>query len=224
MTNQIDTLTNGHLRVNDGVKEIPNNFSCNEAITCDMNEVQSIGSNFLFCNKVLTSIDLPNVTSIGSDFLCYNKVLTLIKTKSHTLNVVKKDNITFVVKSTKSKGDITIHNGFILNSIKNDELNKRDGYLVVQGDFSAHGGNLKEALSDLQDKVKGHELSTEPINKDTIIDIDRYHYATGACREGIRNWMQQTGTPEGLTAKELLPILEKYNAYNLHNFKKLLTF
>ena len=268
MTAPIYTLTNGHLRFNDDVTIVPDCFSCNEAVSCDMNNVQSIGHRFLyrnesltsidlkqvksigdyflffnesltsidlkqvrsighrflFYNGVLTSIDLKQVQSIGNYFLYFNEVLTSIETTSGKLRILKADNQTFVVESTKTKGEVTVHRGFILNSIQNNILNKKDCYLAIQGEYSAHGDTLKQAFSDLEAKINFEKLSKEPIKADTLITIDRYHAATGSCKTGIRNWMEVNGVKEGLKASELLPILERKQAYGLEIFKKLITF
>lgn len=116
-----------------------------------------------------------------------------------------------------------MYKGYILNRIDDDILNKKDGYLVVQGEFSAHGEDLKGALLDLQHKINLDNLAKEPIYNDTIITIERYHALTGACVTGIKNWMEQTNTSEGLRVDELLPILEKHNAYGVERFKQLIT-
>ena len=48
---------------------------------------------------------------------------------------------------------------------------------------------------------------------------------TGACELGVKNWIEQNEIKKDkIKAKDLLPILEKTNAYGLSNFKKLLTF
>jgi hypothetical protein len=150
--------------------------------------------------------------------------LTSFKTKSYNFKVIRKDNLTFVIESHKSKNGIDIYKGFILNSIENDVLDKKDSYLAVHGEYSAHGSTLKGALSDLDTKINFEKLSKEPIEKDTIITIERYHCATGSCKAGIKNWMEQNNVKEGLKAVDLLPILEKYQAYGLERFKKLITW
>lgn len=64
----------------------------------------------------------------------------------------------------------------------------------------------------------------EPIKEDTILTIQYYRLLTGACEFGVKEWMSSNNINEGITAKELLPILEKTNAYGLSKFKQLITF
>lgn len=57
-----------------------------------------------------------------------------------------------------------------------------------------------------------------------MFSIQYYRLLTGACEFGVREWMKDNKIDEGITAKELLPILERTNAYGLDKFKKLITF
>jgi hypothetical protein len=107
--------------------------------------------------------------------------------------------------------------------------------LVVKGNYSAHGETLKKANEDVQFKIVAEKLKKEPIKPDTEFTVKYYRLLTGACDMGCRNWMQQHNIPfdviEGntvekkpITAKELLPLLEKSNAYGIDRFKSLITF
>lgn len=74
-------------------------------------------------------------------------------------------------------------------------------------------------------KIVGETLKKEPIGKDTIITLNHYRIITGACELGCKAWMKENGIKkEKIKAKQLLPILEKTNAYGLQTFKKLITF
>ena len=67
--------------INSNVKSIGNDFLYyNKVLTSlELPNVESIGDCFLYYNKVLTSLELPNVKSIGDRFLYYNKVLTSLE-------------------------------------------------------------------------------------------------------------------------------------------------
>ena len=102
---------------------------------------------------------------------------------------------------------------------------QKEFYLVTNGETHAHGETLKKAKEDFQFKIISEKLKNEPIKKDTIIDIRYYRLITGACELGVKNWMEQNKmTEESYKAAELLPILEKTNAYGLDRFKKLVAF
>jgi len=96
-------------------------------------------------------------------------------------------------------------------------------YLITNGKFNAHGETLKQAKEDLKYKIIQETLKNEPITLETEITIQHYRAITGACESGVRSWMQQNGiTTEKIKASELLPILQKTNAYGLSQFTKLL--
>ena len=100
-----------------------------------------------------------------------------------------------------------------------------ESYLVTDGADWAHGETLKKAKEDLHFKAIAEKLKKDPIEKDTIITMQYYRIVTGACEQGCKSWMQKNEIKEEqIEAKDLLPILEKTNAYGLSNFKKLLTF
>jgi hypothetical protein len=98
-------------------------------------------------------------------------------------------------------------------------------FLAKQGSKYAHGKTIEKAVEDLRFKIVAEKLKKEPINKDTIITRNHYRVITGACEFGVNEWMKKNNvTKEEITAEELIPILEKTNAYGLERFKKLTTF
>ena len=83
----------------------------------------------------------------------------------------------------------------------------------------------KKAIQDLEFKIVSEKLKKEPINADTMIDINHYRILTGACEFGVKSWIEEHGmTEESYRAGEILPILEKTNAYGLESFKELINF
>jgi len=106
------------------------------------------------------------------------------------------------------------------------KINKhRNFYIVNKDNFYAHGEDLKTAFEDLEFKIVSETLKNEPINKDTMITTKHYRLITGACELGVKQWLESVGiTQSEIRADELLPILEKSNAYGLQKFKSLITF
>jgi hypothetical protein len=111
----------------------------------------------------------------------------------------------------------------------------KEWYLVTNGEFNAHGDTIKSAQSDLNFKMMAEKLKSEPIAPDTELTVMYYRTLTGACDVGCREWMQSNQIPytieagktveiNPMTAKELLPILEKTKPYGFEKFKELLTF
>ncbi len=114
---------------------------------------------------------------------------------------------------------------YLLYSAK--RVNKEEYFFIAgKGEFYAHSEDLKGAIADVQFKAMAEKLKKEPINPDTVITVNHYRLLTGACEFGVRSWMKENGLEDKkeITAKELLPILKKSNAYGFERFKQLITF
>jgi hypothetical protein len=104
--------------------------------------------------------------------------------------------------------------------------------MVTDGAFThAHGDTLKEAKESFNFKIESERIKSDPITLETIVKIQHYRIVTGACEFGVKNWIEQNIPQEkraailknGIKAKDLLPMLEKTDAYGLSRFKALLT-
>jgi hypothetical protein len=157
------------------------------------------------------------------------------KFNNKTFDVVQNDGILFYVESEKNSKGIRIKSGFLKIKIENNLVVGEKGFLVEKECFSAHGEDLKSAISDLQFKIVAERLKSEPIYEDTELTVMHYRTITGACDIGCRDFMEKNGisfkiengrTVEEKTikAKDLIPMLEKHNAYGLEKFKSLLSF
>jgi hypothetical protein len=116
------------------------------------------------------------------------------------------------------------------------KINRNEYFFIAKKDgFTAHGQTIEGAIEDLKFKVIAEKLKKDPINKDTEITVMYYRTLTGSCDFGCRDFMQRHNIPfkvEGdktieiapMKAIDLLPLLEKSNAYGVERFKKLITF
>ncbi len=122
------------------------------------------------------------------------------------------------------------------------KIGKPDTFFIVgSNNRYAHGLDLKKAYSDLEFKIISEKLKSQPINADTELDIKHYRLITGACDMGCRSFLESNnlpfkviddetvfvdkqGNPSKIKAKDLLPLLEKNNAYGLSKFKQMVTF
>ena len=131
----------------------------------------------------------------------------------------------FVIESTKTSKGIKINRGYILRKLDNGKLVKEKCYVSEKGGFYAHGETVKKSISDLQFKIVSEKLKNEPINADTMISINHYRLITGACELGVKSWQKSNNMiKDSYRADELLPILEKTNAYGQDKFKELINF
>jgi hypothetical protein len=116
------------------------------------------------------------------------------------------------------------------------KVNKDEYFFIANlENYYAHGKDLTDAFKDLEFKIIAEKLKNDPINKDTVFTVKYYRTLTGACDLGVRSWMESNKSPYDVVDKDtvektpmkavdLLPILEKTNAYGVERFKKLITF
>jgi len=129
----------------------------------------------------------------------------------------KIDGVFCEILNEKKKDDYTIYSA--------KKVNRDDNFFIAKkGDFYAHGDTVKKAIEDVEFKVISEKLKNEPIKKDTILTIQYYRLLTGACEMGVKDWMDKNKVKEGIRADELLPLLEKTQAYGLSKFKQLVSW
>lgn len=168
-------------------------------------------------------LDAPNLTTVG-DSLSIHSDAKLDAPFLKDLKWKSIDGYLFVIESTKVKGDTTIYKGYNIKNVKDNVITKEECYVAEQGVYYAHGKTIKKAVEDVNFKTISEKLKKEPINKDTVIDMNYYRLITGACEMGVQSFIKGNGLKESYKASELLPILEQSNAYGLSKFKELLTF
>lgn len=148
-----------------------------------------------------------------------NNIATIAKKK---YDIVHKDGIAFYVVSSKTTKEIKVYSGFFEPKIENKKLVWKDSFLAVKGNFSAHGETLKKAVDDLQFKITAEKLKKEPIYMETVMTDNYYRLTTGACEIGVKRWKENNNIKvESMTVKELLPLLQKTNAYGYEKLKSL---
>ena len=190
---------------------------------------------FLGNDEISGYLDLRSLTSIPEGFNPTVGGSLYLKHTSKLINnytprlldwqngkYIYADGIFYEVVSKKG-------NLYTLKRIGKEEIS----YMVTDGKcLFAHGETPEEAKQDLRYKKMANRLKNEPINPDTIITMQYYRIVTGACKLGIKTWIE-SNIPEGkkekvmakgLPAKELLPMLEKSGAYRFERFKGLIKF
>ena len=166
----------------------------------------------------------PNLTKSGCVYVHQGATFKTRLLKN--LNYISVDNSLFVIESSKTTKGIKFYSGFIVLRITDGKLVKESCFVASKEGFTAHGETLKKAISDLQYKIVAEKLKHDPITKDTMITIEYYHIVTGSCDSGIKSWARNNGLSElhEIKASELLPILEKSDAYGLSKFRNLINF
>ena len=197
-----------------------------------LKKVKTFGSDCLSYNHALTSVTLPAATTFGSYCLRSNQALTSVTLRKQKFNTINVDGYCFVPTTIKTTKGIKIMEGFNITSMKNKVVQKESCFVAQKDGFSAHGETAKKAITDLLFKVNSDKLKKEPITPDTMVTIDHYRLITGSCEFGCKSWIEANIPAKnrakvienGIKAKDILPILEKTNAYGFQQFKKLVTF
>ena len=190
------------------------------------NDVIEVADNCFNEMPSLKKIILLKVKKIGNDCFSSNQAMTEVSINKYKFNNIKcVDDSLFIIASKRTSQGIQIYSGYNFLSMEDKKIKKQNCFVAEKDKYFAHGESVKKAVGDLQFKIIAEKLKKEPIKKDTIMTMQHYRLITGACELGCRSWMKQNKiTKERIKAEELLPILEKTNAWGLQQFKKLITF
>lgn len=169
-------------------------------------------------------LGLDSLTSLHEGFSPNVGVSVYLKNDKIAINSKTKKIIEFKGgKYIKCDGIFTEVVSRKKNIYKVKKINQeKEFFLIVEGEFSAHGQTLKEAKKDLEFKILQDRIKKEPIYPDTIISVDKYRAITGACTHGVQMWLQENKiTEKEMKAKDLFPLLKKTNAFGFDSFSKL---
>ena len=231
----------GNLRIEFGdtrdfsqLEEVTGYLSVSSNVT--LPQLTSVGG-YLYVSSNVT-FEAPQLTSVGGDLFVSSNVTLNIKFLNK-VNYIVADGKAFLIESQKTSKGITIYSGFNIKGVKNCKVTKHETiYLASKDNFFAHGETVKKSVEDLQFKIVSEKLKNEPIKKDTELSLKYYRALTGACYQGMREFLESNNIPYTITgdkehpikevnpikAIDLLPILEKSKPYGYDKFKKLITF
>jgi len=209
----------------------------------DLRSLTTADKDFLKGTTINGDLDLSSLTTADKDFLKG----TTINGSLYLSSLTTADRITLESNIKKLKEGYNQKEGYcFFDSILSKVLkvSEKSGYTIYttpfeyvakKGKFTAHSKTVKKAIVDLEFKKVAEKLKKDPIKEDTLFTVKYYRLLTGACDNGVRQWMQNNKIPfkvigedtvelKPMKAKELLPILEKTNAYGVERFKQLVTF
>jgi len=105
------------------------------------------------------------------------------------------DGIGVVVLSTKRTGSTVLHRCRYAK-FKDGDLIGDACYVVEIEGLTAHGKTVKSAMEDAGFKALNsrdkNEIASEVV-KTGIVTVDQFRAITGACREGMRSWLEDRG-------------------------------
>ena len=149
--------------------------------------------------------------------------LTSIAINEISYNTKGVDGYLFIVESSKTFNDTLIHKGFTFVRLEDGNIIKTEGYVAEREYLAAHGETSHKALEDLNFKIFVKDHESQPINNETLVTENLYRAITGACRQGVEMWKEDNNfTLKEIRVKDLLPMLEKSNAYGVERFKELI--
>jgi hypothetical protein len=234
-----NTVINGILDLS-SLTSIPyKHFLSNTVIngTLYLSSLTSVPYKHFLSNTVINgSLDLSSLKSVPyKDFLSntvINVILYLYLLTSNNDRQLLNSNVKKLKEGyNKEKGYCYFDN--ILSKVLTVSNRKGyviyvtpSGYITQKGNFTAHGTTVKKSIEDLEFKIISEKLKKDPIYPDTVFTVQYYRTLTGACEEGCKQWLtvNNMNDVDSILAKDLLPILEKSNAYGVDKFKQLITF
>jgi hypothetical protein len=211
-----NTVINGNLDLR-SLTSIPDkDFLSNTVIngSLDLRLLKTVPHKDFLNNTVINGdLYLSSLTSIEDKQLLNSNVKKLKEGYNEEKKYCYFDNILSRVISVTEK------KGYVIYTLPS-------GYITQKGNFTAHGKTIKKAIEDLEYKIIAEKLKKDPIHADTVFTVQYYRTLTGACEQGCKQWLTANNMEDidSILAKDLLPILEKTNAYGLDKFKQLITF
>jgi hypothetical protein len=180
----------------------------------------------------MTEVNLPVLAQCGSYCFSYNAAMERLHIGKNKLSVINVDGYCFVVKRENTSKGIKILTGYNFVDIEEGEINKQECFVAKKDGFFAHGSTVKSAIGDLQFKIVADRLRNSPITPETEITVNHYRTVTGACDLGVRDFLERNNIAfkvendktvelKPMKARDLVPLLEKTNAYGLSRFKQL---
>ena len=229
-----DTTINGSLYLY-SLKEVHKDFLKNTTINGGLYLISltEVHKDFLKDTTINGGLYFGSLTEVHKDLLkdvTINGGLYLNSLKEVHKNILTKNVKQLKPGYNKEKGYCFFDN--ILSKVLS--VKQTNGYTIYTTPFefivekdnkTAHGKTVKKAIQDLEFKFVVEKIKQDKIKEDTIITEQHYRYLTGACENGIKQWKNNNNIDvDEIKAIDLLPILEKTNAYGLNKFKELIGF
>ena len=228
------TTINGYLDLS-SLKSVDKDFLKGTTINgyLDLRSLKSVDKDFLKGTTINGDLDLHSLKSVDKDFLkgtTINGSLYLHSLKSVDRTIIRNNINKLEVGYNKEKSycffDGTLSKVLSVKKTRGYTIYTTPfGFIAEKNNKTAHGKTIKGAINDLEFKFIAEKLKNEPIKKDTIITDSYYRIITGACKQGISDWKQRNNIETNeIKAIDLIPILEKTDAYGLNKFKDLISF
>ena len=155
-------------------------------------------------------VSLPVCTTVGGYLVAREGARVSLPKLRHTNDLA-------ALRRALARRRLTLDDGILCRIVRrrgNVSRVRRVGqsvtsYLVTDGTYTAHGATLAEARADL--RLKQGDRDTTPYQgwtRDTVVSqetaIAAYRAITGACREGVRDWLAGRSIPARVSVARIL--------------------
>lgn len=184
--------------------------------------VQVIGYEAFRGNEWLTIVKIPNVNTKfdGTAFIqCRSLNIVQIGAVKHQVRCLKFD----VCYEVLAKKRVDVYQVYLVEPFKESaRLGKL--YVACKQGYVGDGVTIERAMQDCHNQYMTPDIKKayKDITLDTLVNSHDYKRITGACDEGIMDWMKKQGFTEETTmsVRELLKILG--NAYGSKIFAQFI--
>ncbi len=192
------------------------------------NSLTSLPYNLKFENSGCVWLDHNNLTSLPENIGFENGgSVYLTKNNSNSFRYQGKvveivDEFTMLILSSKVLSGLTIKKAHRFHG-DNFKGEHEIAYIAQKDGLSAHGASVKEAVEDLEFKRLERDLPAvvKDIKARGYVTVQDYRLLTGACREGIRVFLEEKDVKvDKMSIAEALELTE--GAYGHEKFKKAL--
>ncbi len=129
--------------------------------------------------------------------------------RGRTIRLKHIDGCTMLIVSERQLGDVTLYRARYFGGGDLDKL--KACYIAHEGDYYAHGDDIKQAMRDLRFKIMQADFDPEELVAEVkargTVTFNDYRLLTGACASGLTHGLAQLGA-EGA---EEMPLTDALN-------------
>lgn len=167
---------------------------------------------------------LPEGLTVGGS-LYLGRCTGLTHWGQRSINWRFVDGYSMLIKSTKRAGDALLHRAEYLYDIAPGKK-LRACYVAEQGEYTAHGDTIDEAMRDLRFKIAAENFNPDElaatIRERGTVKREDFRLITGACEAGLRIGMEQAGLEPDADELPLKVVMAKAHGWFGDRFREVI--
>ena len=196
--------------------------------TVEGDEVIVSGNLYLYNNQLTALPESFGNLKVGGDLWLHNNQLTALPESFGNLKVggdlsLSNNQLTSEPVFNRMAGNVVAKDWCYVDGIVREVVSRKNlgegltliktpfDFIVGNGEAWAHCKTTEEALEDYRfklyksdpEELKGLDID-KPLSHPEAINV--YRAITGACREGVRQWMNGRQLPEPITIRQVLSL------------------